>query len=61
MGNRRMWGHMNLGAGRIVLSRFSKINKAVKEDSLKDEKAFERGFLLYCQKQQQPVHFVGLL
>src|SRR5690606_33068632 len=37
MGNSEV-GHMNLGAGRIVYQDLAKINLAVKENTLKDEK-----------------------
>jgi len=59
MGNSEV-GHMNLGAGRIVYQDLAKINKAVKEDSLKDEKALKEAFL-YAKNNNKPVHFVGLL
>lgn len=59
MGNSEV-GHMNLGAGRIVYQDLAKINKAVKEDTLKDEKVLKEAFL-YAQEHQKPIHFVGLL
>ena len=59
MGNSEV-GHMNLGAGRIVYQDLAKINKAVKEDTLKDEKVLKEAFL-YAKKNNKPVHFVGLL
>ena len=59
MGNSEV-GHMNLGAGRIVYQDLAKINKAVKEDSLKDEKALKEAFL-FAKNNNKPVHFVGLL
>ncbi|SDE40113.1 2,3-bisphosphoglycerate-independent phosphoglycerate mutase [Cellulophaga baltica] len=59
MGNSEV-GHMNLGAGRIVYQDLAKINKAVKEDTLKDEKVLKEAFL-YAKENNKPVHFVGLL
>tara|TARA_R110002050_G_scaffold14313_9_gene45318 strand:+ start:5301 stop:6818 length:1518 start_codon:yes stop_codon:yes gene_type:complete len=59
MGNSEV-GHMNLGAGRIVYQDLAKINKAVKEDTLKDEKVLKEAFL-YAKNNYKPVHFVGLL
>ena len=59
MGNSEV-GHMNLGAGRIVYQDLAKINKAVKEDTLKDENVLKEAFL-YAKKNNKPVHFVGLL
>ena len=37
MGNSEV-GHMNLGAGRIVYQDLAKINLAIKDNTLKDEK-----------------------
>lgn len=59
MGNSEV-GHMNLGAGRIVYQDLAKINLAVKEDTLKDEKALKDAFL-YAKENNKAVHFLGLL
>ncbi len=59
MGNSEV-GHMNLGAGRIVYQDLAKINKAVKEDKLKDEKVIKEAFL-YAKKHQKHVHLLGLV
>ncbi len=59
MGNSEV-GHMNLGAGRIVYQDFAKINKALKENSLKDEKVLKKAFS-YAKENNKPVHFLGLL
>ncbi len=48
MGNSEV-GHMNLGAGRIVYQDLAKINLAVKENTLKEEKELKEAFDL-CQK-----------
>lgn len=59
MGNSEV-GHMNLGAGRIVYQDLAKINLAVKEDTLKDEKVLQEAFS-YARTNHKPVHFLGLL
>ncbi len=59
MGNSEV-GHMNLGAGRIVYQDLAKINKAVKENTLKNEKALEDAFA-YAKSNNKAVHFLGLV
>lgn len=59
MGNSEV-GHMNLGAGRIVYQDLAKINKAVKEDTLKNEKVLKEAFE-YAKANHKPVHFLGLV
>ncbi|MAU26172.1 MAG: phosphoglycerate mutase (2,3-diphosphoglycerate-independent) [Muricauda sp.] len=59
MGNSEV-GHMNLGAGRIVYQDLAKINKAVKEDTLKDEQVLAEAFE-YANKNGRTVHFLGLV
>lgn len=59
MGNSEV-GHMNLGAGRIVYQDLAKINLAVKNDSLKDEKALKEAFQ-YAKANDKSVHFLGLV
>ena len=59
MGNSEV-GHMNLGAGRIVYQDLAKINLALKNDTLKDEKELIDA-LAYAKKHQKSVHFLGLL
>lgn len=59
MGNSEV-GHMNLGAGRIVYQDLAKINLAVKNNELKDQKAIKEAFE-YAIKNKKPVHFLGLL
>ncbi|MEQ5792590.1 2,3-bisphosphoglycerate-independent phosphoglycerate mutase [Muricauda sp. NFXS6] len=59
MGNSEV-GHMNLGAGRIVYQDLAKINKAVKEDTLKNEKVLQDAFE-YAKANNKPVHFLGLV
>ncbi|MFT4832749.1 MAG: 2,3-bisphosphoglycerate-independent phosphoglycerate mutase [Psychroserpens sp.] len=59
MGNSEV-GHMNLGAGRIVYQDLAKINLAIKENTLKDEKVLKDAFL-HAKENNKPVHFLGLL
>lgn len=59
MGNSEV-GHMNLGAGRIVYQDLAKINKAVKEDTLKNEKVLKEAFE-YAKTNHKPIHFLGLV
>ncbi len=59
MGNSEV-GHMNLGAGRIVYQDLAKINKAVKEDTLKQEPQLQAAFK-YAKDNNKKVHFLGLV
>jgi 2,3-bisphosphoglycerate-independent phosphoglycerate mutase len=59
MGNSEV-GHMNLGAGRIVYQDLAKINLAIENDTLKDEKELVDA-LAYAKKSNKKVHFLGLL
>lgn len=59
MGNSEV-GHMNLGAGRIVYQDLAKINLAIENDTLKDEKVLIDA-LKYASDHNKNVHFLGLL
>ena len=59
MGNSEV-GHMNLGAGRIVYQDLAKINKAVAEDTLKNEPELQKAFE-HAKSQNKSVHFLGLV
>ncbi|MEM9141421.1 MAG: 2,3-bisphosphoglycerate-independent phosphoglycerate mutase [Bacteroidota bacterium] len=59
MGNSEV-GHMNLGAGRIVYQDLAKINLAVQQDTLRDEKVLQEAFN-YANTHAKPVHFLGLV
>ncbi len=59
MGNSEV-GHMNLGAGRIVYQDLAKINLAVQEHTLKEEKVLKDAFE-YAKANNKAVHFLGLL
>jgi len=59
MGNSEV-GHMNLGAGRIVYQDLAKINKAVKENTLRQEPQLKAAFE-YANTNNKKVHFLGLV
>ncbi len=59
MGNSEV-GHMNLGAGRIVYQDLAKINLAVQNKTLQQEKTLLDAFD-YAVKNNKNVHFIGLL
>lgn len=59
MGNSEV-GHMNLGAGRIVYQDLAKINLAVENKTLKQEKVLQDAFH-YAKQNNKTVHFLGLV
>ena len=59
MGNSEV-GHMNLGAGRIVYQDLAKINLAVENNTLKEEKTIVEA-LTYAKQNNKAVHFLGLV
>lgn len=59
MGNSEV-GHMNLGAGRVVYQDLAKVNRAISDKTLKDEKALVEAFN-YAKKENKPIHFLGLV
>lgn len=59
MGNSEV-GHMNLGAGRIVYQDLVKVNLAVENKTLNDEKVLVDAFK-YAKDNNKDVHFLGLL
>ncbi len=59
MGNSEV-GHMNLGAGRIIYQDLAKINLAVANGTIKEEKALVDAFS-YAKTNHKKVHFLGLL
>lgn len=59
MGNSEV-GHMNLGAGRIVYQNLAKINIAVREHTLAQEKELQEAFA-YAKREQKNIHFLGLV
>ena len=59
MGNSEV-GHMNLGAGRIVYQDLVKVNLAIENKTLNDEKVLVDAFK-YAKDNHKDVHFLGLL
>lgn len=59
MGNSEV-GHMNLGAGRIVYQDLVKINLAVKNKTLRQEKVLKDAFA-YAKTNNKNVHLLGLV
>lgn len=59
MGNSEV-GHMNLGAGRIVYQDLAKINLAVQNKTMNQEKPLLDAFQ-YAKDNNKKVHFLGLL
>lgn len=59
MGNSEV-GHMNLGAGRIVYQNLARINKAVKEKTLGQEKTLLDTYK-YAKENNKNVHLLGLV
>lgn len=59
MGNSEV-GHMNLGAGRIVYQDLAKINLAVQNKTMNQEKPLLEAFQ-YAKENNKKVHFLGLV
>lgn len=59
MGNSEV-GHMNLGAGRVVYQDLVKVNNAVKDGSIAENKVLKAAFAKSVE-EDKPVHFMGLL
>lgn len=59
MGNSEV-GHLNIGAGRIVLQEFERINVAIEKGELNENKNLQDAFD-YAVKNNKPVHLIGLV
>lgn len=59
MGNSEV-GHLNIGAGRVVYQDLVKINRAVKDGTISENKTLVEA-LSYARDNQMQVHFMGLL
>lgn len=59
MGNSEV-GHMNIGAGRIVYQDLVKINKAIENNSIAENKTLVEAFN-YAKENNKSVHFIGLV
>lgn len=58
MGNSEV-GHLNIGAGRIVYQDLVKINKAIREGSIMENKEIKNAFG-YAKQTGKAIHFMGL-
>lgn len=59
MGNSEV-GHLNIGAGRIIFQDLVRINNAVKDNSIKNNKVLIDAFN-YAKENNKSVHFLGLV
>ncbi len=59
MGNSEV-GHLNIGAGRVVYQDFSKINNAIADHSIAENKTILAAFR-YAKANHVAVHFMGLV
>ena len=59
MGNSEV-GHMNIGAGRIVLQDLMRIDKAIEEKLITRNKILNN-VIEYSMKNKKRIHFIGLL
>ncbi len=59
MGNSEV-GHLNIGAGRVVLQELAVINKAIAEKRI-DENAVLKELFTYCLENGKPLHLAGLV
>ncbi|MDC1106894.1 2,3-bisphosphoglycerate-independent phosphoglycerate mutase [Prolixibacteraceae bacterium] len=59
MGNSEV-GHLNIGAGRVVYQDLVKINKAIEEDTLKNNEQIQKAYN-YAKENNKNVHLIGLV
>ncbi|MFN8353935.1 MAG: 2,3-bisphosphoglycerate-independent phosphoglycerate mutase [Spirosomataceae bacterium] len=59
MGNSEV-GHMNIGAGRVVMQNLVRLNKVVAENALGKESVLAEA-LQYAKANDKKVHFIGLV
>ena len=59
MGNSEV-GHLNIGAGRIVYQDLVRINNAIKDNSIAQNKVITEAYD-YAKKNDKAVHFLGLV
>ena len=59
MGNSEV-GHLNLGAGRIILQELAKINKSIEKKEFEKNKVIINAFK-YAENNNKAVHFLGLV
>ena len=58
MGNSEV-GHLNIGAGRVVYQDLVKINKSIKDGSIRNNPEIVNAFS-YAKKNGKAIHFMGL-
>ncbi|MGI6227924.1 MAG: 2,3-bisphosphoglycerate-independent phosphoglycerate mutase, partial [Peptococcales bacterium] len=59
MGNSEV-GHLNIGSGRVVYQELTRINKAVREGTIKNNPVL-LGTMKYAQENNKALHIMGLL
>ncbi|GAB3040266.1 2,3-bisphosphoglycerate-independent phosphoglycerate mutase [Natronobiforma cellulositropha] len=59
MGNSEV-GHLNIGAGRVVLQEYTRISDSVADGSFRENAAFDAAFE-YARENGGRVHFLGLV
>src|SRR5256714_9099237 len=59
MGNSEV-GHMNIGAGRVVLQELLRINKAIEKNELHQNPELLAA-LKYAKEKNKALHFIGLV
>jgi len=59
MGNSEV-GHLNIGAGRVVYQELARINKEIKDDTLKDNVVLKEG-IAHAEKTTKRIHLLGLV
>ena len=59
MGNSEV-GHMNIGAGRVVYQDYSRISKAIEDESLFNNTALDKA-IMASRKNASTLHIMGLL
>jgi 2,3-bisphosphoglycerate-independent phosphoglycerate mutase len=59
MGNSEV-GHTNIGAGRVVYQELTRIDKAIRENTLAQNKVLLEA-LHHARSNNKPVHFIGLV
>ncbi|MCT4637036.1 MAG: 2,3-bisphosphoglycerate-independent phosphoglycerate mutase [Bacteroidales bacterium] len=59
MGNSEV-GHLNIGAGRVVYQDLVRINRAIEDNSISENKVLVEAFE-YAKANKKSVHFIGLI
>ncbi len=59
MGNSEV-GHLNIGAGRVVYQDLVRINKAIEDNSIAENKVLVDAYN-YAKQNNKAVHFIGLI